>query len=108
GAVGCRDSSLLVSVGPDGRADGAVGIGIGRSRSLPGHVVYRVQRLSASEDAYGETMLLEGLSEAARRNPSCIRLHLEVFERDEELRTRLGKSLQALGFVKASSPSAYL
>jgi hypothetical protein len=107
-AVGCRDSSLVISAGPDGRAQAATGIGIGRSRSLPGHLVYRVQRLGASRDADTDALLLSGLAAAARRDPLCIRLHLEVFERDEEMRLRLGSVLGALGFVKAPAPTAYL
>jgi hypothetical protein len=105
--VGCNDSKLLITVDADGRAIAAVGVGIGRSRSLPGHVVYRVQRLGASREANAEVMLLGGLAQAARLDPRCIRLHIELFEPDPELRKRLGKTLQELGFVKAAETTAY-
>lgn len=107
-AVGCHDSSLVVSVAADGRPDAAVGIGIGRTRSLPGHVVHRVQRLAATDNVDRDATLLAALSEAARDDLRCIRLHLELFERDGERRARLGDSLRALGFVKAATPTAYV
>ena len=105
--VGCNDSKLLTTFDCDGHVSGALGVGIGRSRSLPGHVIYRVPRLAACREASAETMLLEGLAQIARRDPRCIRLHIELFEPDPELRARLSKTLQELGFVKAAEPTAY-
>lgn len=106
-ALGYGDSALIICTAAS-RANAALGIGIGRSRSLPGHTIYRVERLAGCADADSETALLQRVTDMARRDPRCLRVHLELFERSEDRRARLGSVLQRLGFAKAATPTAYL
>ena len=106
-AVGYQNSALFI-VDCDERAQAAIGIGIGHSRSLPGHLIYRVDRVGASVSGEADADLLEGIRDATFADRRCIRLQVEVFEREPELRERLASTLQGLGFVRAPHTASYL
>ena len=106
-AMGESSSALVVAHDADGRARAAAGIGIGRTRALPLHSIYRVERLASSETDAGDVALLKAIADAAYSDPFCIRLHLGIFEPEPERRLRLGALLGEAGFVKAQHPESY-
>jgi FemAB family len=106
-AIGERTSTLVMTSDSDGQTRAAAGIGIGRSRALPWHCIYRVERLASTRSEAADAALLRAITDAARSDPFCIRLHLGIFERDAETRQRLGAMLRELGFVKSEQPEAY-
>jgi hypothetical protein len=106
-ALGEPNSALVVAADDDGVPKAAAGISIGRSRALPLHSIYRVERLAASADDILDASLLHGIADAARRDPRCIRLHVGIFERNAERRSRLGAMMLQAGFVKARLPESY-
>lgn len=106
-AIGHSSSSLLVTSDADGHARAAAGIGIGRSRALPLHRIYRVERVCSSPSDADDAALLKAITDAARSDRLCIRLHLGIFEPDAERRQRLGEVLRKAGFVRAQQPEAY-
>jgi len=85
----------------------AIGVAIGRSRALPGHRTYRVERLGAGDDADTDAALLEALTAAARADARCLRVNVDVFDRDNARRARLGAQLAALGYRRVSEPRMY-
>jgi hypothetical protein len=106
-AIGHSSSSLVVMSDADGHARAAAGIGIGRSRALPLHRIYRVERLGSSPNDADDDALLEAITDAARSDRLCIRLHLGIFEPNAERRQRLGDVLRKAGFVRARQPESY-
>jgi hypothetical protein len=106
-AIGESRSALVVARDSDGKARGAAGIGIGRSRSLPLHFIYRVERLASCETETDDAALLRAIIDAVRADRFCIRLHLGIFEPDSERRQQLGTVLGKSGFVKAQETESY-
>jgi len=106
-AIGHSSSALVVASDTDGRARAAAGIGIGRSRALPLHRIYRVERLGSSPTDADDSALLKAIADAAHSDRLCIRLHLGIFEPDAERRQRLGTVLGSAGFVRAQQPESY-
>jgi hypothetical protein len=105
-AIGEWSSALVVASDAEGRARAAAGIGIGRSRALPWHCIYQVERLASSETDV-EVALVNGIADAAHSDPFCIRVRLGIFEPDPERRLRLGTLLGECGFIKAQQPERY-
>lgn len=106
-ALGEPSTALIVAADEAGVPKAAAGISIGRSRALPLHSIYRVERLAATHDDILDENLLHGIAAAARLDPRCIRLHVGIFERNAEQRSRLGAFLLQSGFVKAGQPESY-
>ena len=105
---GYADSTLLVAADQGGSARAAVAIAIGRSRTLPGHRIYKVERFGATESPEAAEQLLSAIADAARADRRCIRVRIELFERDLHLRQRLAHTLKELGFVKSQKPESYV
>jgi len=105
--TGYRNSVLLIAANAAQHARAAAAIAIGRSRSMPGHRIYKVERFCASPSTAADDALLNAIGAAARADRLCIRLRIELFERDAELRRRLAQSLQRLGFVRSARMESY-
>jgi len=105
-AEGASDALLCVARDPEGAPVAATVAAVAPSRALPGHHLYRVERFSSSSDA-ADDALLSTLADAARRDRRCLRLSVELFERDAGRRNRLGETLGALGFVREAVPRNY-
>jgi hypothetical protein len=105
---GYPDSTLLVAADENHSAHAAVAIAIGRSRTLPGHRIYKIERFGATESPEAADQLLSAIADAARTDRRCIRVRIELFERDPHLRQRLAYTLKELGFVKSEKPESYV
>lgn len=105
-AHGIANSLLLVLRDIHGRPVHALAASIATSRALPGHRVYRVQRLG-SGGAEADTRLLSELGSLARRDPLALRVCVEVFERNQESRRILVAALSASGFNRSRRPRMY-
>ena len=78
------------------------------SRALPGHRIIRAERFGAGFTPGPLThAAVAALVTAARRCPRVLRLRLESFTRDAELRSALGLALDGAGFRCAASPRNY-
>ncbi len=86
---------------------GVIGVGITMSRALPGHRIYRVERLGSCGSERADREMLAALTTIARHDPVCLRVVIEVFERDGQARRRLCRRLAKLGFTRAPSPRNY-
>jgi hypothetical protein len=106
-ANGYADTVLLVVRDESGSPVGVIGAGITTSRALPGHRIYRVERLSSCGSERADREMLGALTALARRDPVCLRVVIEVFERDAQTRVRLCRRLAKLGFTRAPSPRNY-
>src|SRR5690242_13273249 len=102
--LGYFDSTLLVAADENRCAHAAVAIAIERSRTLQGHRIYRVERFGATGAPDAADQLLAAIAEAAREDRRCIRVRIELFERDPQHRQRLAYTLKELGFVKSQRP----
>jgi len=101
------DALLLVARDASGHPRRALSAAIARSRALPGHRVYRVERLSAGESAADDATILEALASMAKDDRRCLRVIVEIFERDRENRERLGGQLGELAFSRVAAPRMY-
>ena len=102
-----RDGVLLVARDDAGRPRHGVGASIGPSRALPGHRVYRVERLGASTSPADDAAIVAAVARLARDDPRCLRMTVEVFERDAATRARLVGLLRGQGFSRVTAPRMY-
>lgn len=105
-AHGLGNGVMLVLRNGAGLPAHALAASIAVSRALPGHRVYRVQRLG-SGGADADARLIAELASLVRRDPLAIRVTVEVFERNKRLREGLLQALSASGFMRASQPRSY-
>jgi hypothetical protein len=101
------ETVLFIALTPNGDPVAAASASIGLSRALPGHRVYRVERLGGSASGEADEALLGAVAGAAQRDPRCLRLVVEIFERDRASRARLGDALIRLGFLRAQHTRMY-
>src|SRR5690349_8366028 len=106
--LGYPDSTLLVAADENRSAQAAVAIAIERRRTLPGHRIYKVERFGATVAPRAADQLLAAVAEAAREDRRCIRVRIELFERNPQFRQRLAYALKELGFVKSQRPASYV
>jgi hypothetical protein len=101
------DSILFVVEDEQGRPMAAAAAGVTISRALPGHRLYRIERLAAADDPAADAALLSRLLDAARSDERCLRVTIELFERDAAARARLEATLTALGFSRLAERRTY-
>jgi hypothetical protein len=90
-----------------GRPCGGFAIEVDRSRALPGHRILRVQRFgTAAADAVRQVGL-RALVDLSRRQPLVLRVELEVFSRDADVRRSVAAEAGALGFRRREHRRAY-
>jgi hypothetical protein len=91
-----------------GELRGGFGATVFRSRALPGHRIIRAERFGAGlapgplSDA-----AVTALVAAARGSPWALRLRVEIFTADDELRSGLGVALAAAGLHRDPHPRNY-
>ena len=106
-AQGAADTVLFVARTVEGDPVRSVSASIGTSRALPGHHVYRVERIGGSESPQADEAALTALADLVRRDRRCLRLVVEIFERDRLVRARLTNALRRLGFARSSTVRMY-
>jgi hypothetical protein len=104
---GVNDTLLLVARTKDGRIAGGLSAAIGSSRALPGHRIYRVERFGASANLSVTVRLLEELCSVARNSSRCLRVVVDMFDRDAATQERLAVALQRAGFKRSASSRMY-
>jgi hypothetical protein len=105
---GYRSSTLFTAVDSKELPHAAAAIAIEPSRSLPGHRIFRLERLSATASAGADDELLAGIVEAARSDRRCIRAQIGLFEREPQSRQRLAQTLKRLGFTRSARSESYI
>ena len=90
-----------------GRPCGAVGVHVSPSRALPGHRLLRVERFGPGIQAAAYAATLQALIALARRDPRVLRVYVESFAFDPNVRTALESVLASAGFVRLASPRCY-
>ncbi len=105
--TGQDDAFLVVARDAASQPQAAVSVGISKTRALPGHRLYRIERMCAAADIRVDRQLLDGIVDAARRDASCLRVSIEVFERNEERRSALQAALADTGFAKSPDTRSY-
>ena len=101
------DHWLLFVQDTAGRPCGAVGVHVSRSRALPGHRLLRVERFGPGIQAAAYAATLQALIALARRDPRVLRVYVESFAFDPNLRTALESVLASAGFTRLPSPRCY-
>lgn len=92
---------------PADRCVGGFAIEVHRSRALPGQLLLRCERLGKSLPACTGRVAMQELAHLARRERRVLRVTIEVFARDAEIRDRLAAELAAVGFRRLSVMRGY-
>jgi len=100
-------SVALVARDADNRACGAIAASIGPSRALPGHSIYRIERMQGIPDGEMRDRLIAALVTAARKDRRCLRVVIEIFERDSQARAALSSALASAGFKRVEQGRMY-
>ncbi|MGQ0715412.1 MAG: hypothetical protein ACT4PJ_17070 [Gemmatimonadaceae bacterium] len=107
-ARACGDTdALLVVLRASESCAGVIAIERSRSRSLPGHQLWRGRRVGAAiaPEAYGAAA--RALAMLAQTHPRVLRVSLELFERDTECRSAFALALADVGFRTSPAPRSY-
>lgn len=86
---------------------GAASVSIGNSRALPGHKIYRVERLAGAKIAGVNDALVSEIVAIGRQDPRCLRVAVDVFDRSADARRALAHSLARSGFERIAVPRLY-
>jgi hypothetical protein len=103
---GVFDSMMFVAR-VDGTPAAALSASISRSRALPRHRIYSVERWSGSGGAGVDDALLAEVANAACRDFLCLRATIELFSFDVNLRRGHQARLIELGFERATVARMY-
>jgi hypothetical protein len=106
-AHGAVETLLVIARTPGGDPVRSVSASIASSRALPGHRIYRVERFGGSASPQADEAALSAIADAAHGDQRCLRLVVEVFERDASVRARLSEALRRLGFARAPNARMY-
>jgi len=107
-AFGVAKSIALVARDGNDRARGAIVASIGASRALPGHSIYRIERMPGIVDAELRHQLIAALMRSANNDSRCLRVVIEIFERDGGARAALANTLAAAGFSRVKQSRMYM
>lgn len=99
------NTSLLVV--ERGGAAGALGVERHASRALPGHHIARVLRVGASLPPDTAAAAVDALTAESKRDSRSLRVHVECFSRDADVRRLLGAVLRDRGFEPIPEPTHY-
>lgn len=99
-------TSLLVVRGPDGLT-GALGVERYSSRALPGHYIARVSRAGEALRGDSAHAAISALTDAMRRDPRALRVHVEAFSRHSAVRDHVGTALADQGFQRRPAVTNY-
>jgi len=82
-------------------------VDIGRTRTLPGHKLWRVDRLGGYPDVDAIEASIRALHGLVVMRASVLRLSLGIFEPNSDARSRLADVCQSLGFRKEPFARSY-
>lgn len=102
-----EDSVLFAIADRDGQYLGAFAVQIHRSRLLPGYLLWRCERFGASLAPRASAAGLAALAFLARRTPRILRVHLEVFSRQEAVRADVVQAAERHGFRSVQCQRCY-
>jgi len=91
----------------EGKCNFGFAVELAPSRVLPWHVILRVQKFGSCLEVPARNAGLAGLAHLARSARRTLRVHLEVFSPQAEVRAQIGGAAQALGFRRADSARGY-
>lgn len=100
----------LLAIRHGGEYVGAFAFENARSRSLPGHRIFSIQRLGIGAGGVDDAGLREALAELcrlARVKWRVLRVTVDVFSLDPESRRRTANALRESGFKKVPSTRSY-
>lgn len=92
---------------PKGSYAAAVGVAMHASHALPGHQLWRVDRVSDTLGVASATQLLRLVAAEARRRMRVLRVDVSVLSRDAEFRAALGGAMQGLRFRRVPADRVY-
>jgi hypothetical protein len=101
------ETVMFVARDGDKTPRAALSASISRSRALPRHRIYRVERWMGSGSETADHAILDEFARAIRGDKLCLRATIELFSFEEGGRERHAEQLRALGFVRASVPRMY-
>ena len=97
---------LLLIRDATGTVQSGCAVSVIRSRVLPGFASLRVERLGGSVRVEDAVAVVAALAQLARA-PNILRLNVEVFTREPELREALATALSEQGFYQEPMPRGY-
>jgi hypothetical protein len=106
-ALGWANTILLIARDDAGSPVDALSMGVSPSRALPGNRLYRVVRLAVGRSLEVRQRLVAALLEELRQDPRCLRLSIELFDRNSAGRESLRTMLVAAGFRRPPWPRMY-
>ena len=90
-----------------GACRGGIGLQVSPSRALPGHLLLRVERFGDTLTRGARDALLHALTTLASRDRRILRLYVEVFTTDEEVRAEIGRTAAELGLHQREPGRCY-
>lgn len=100
-------TALAVLRAADGTYAGALSVSMHRSRALPAHELWRVERIGEALDVRDTTRLLQLVVATARKRRRVLRLEVSVIARSREFRRSLAARLASAGFGPNPTPRTY-
>src|SRR5205814_8156194 len=82
-------------------------VDVSRSRAMPGHVLFSVEKFGAALSDGARTAGLRALAHLGRSHPRVLRVHVQVYAQDNAIRERVGTVLQELGFRSSAQSRTY-
>ncbi len=98
---------LLCARAPGGRAVAAVPVTVTRTRALPGHRVWRAERVGAAAELQGLVAAIAHFKALAAAEPRVLCTELALFSLDGEVLRELSRAASQLGFLPEASPRGY-
>ncbi|AHG90004.1 Methicillin resistance protein [Gemmatirosa kalamazoonensis] len=96
--LAARRAQLVAVRDADGAPSVGVAITASSSRALPGHEIWRVERLGLDVPIASLVRAIDAIALAARRQPRVLMVETTVVTPDEQRRRAIGAALAALGF----------
>ncbi len=90
----------------NGTAANGLALASSPSRALPGHVTLLAERIRPTDNGSLEAEL-HALAEYGRHRRRILRIHLEMLSRNPELRDRIARGADGLGFRRREKPRMY-
>jgi len=82
-------------------------VDVSRSRALPGHLLFTVEKFGAALSDGARAAGLRALAHLGRSHPRVLRVYVEVYARDAGVRESVGAILRELGFRRPAQPRVY-
>ncbi|HKB39777.1 MAG TPA: GNAT family N-acetyltransferase [Gemmataceae bacterium] len=92
------DDSWFLAVRDGECYRGGFALDVRRSRALPGHLILRAERFGQGLPEASREACVAALEKLARGNRRILRVHVELFSREQATREAVAASLRARGF----------